>query len=102
MRGQQLFKEIIKDSGIEKIPRRGRNNSLIYKRNECLVPRYFFYATHKNKCYEDILRLLISEFFLSPVTIAKIIEENSEQVKLLKQRDPVFHYFMHRWPHLKW
>ncbi len=102
MRGQRLFNEIIKESGIERTLRKGRNNSLIFKRNECLVARYYFYATFKNKCYEEILRLLISEFFISPNTIVLIIQNNSEQLQALKQRSPVFHYFMNRWPHLKW
>ena len=102
MRGQKIFNEIIKDNGIARTLRRGRNNSLIDKRNECLVARYYYYASIKNKCYEDILRQIVSEFFLSPATITNIILEHTEQLQSLKQKGPVLYYFQTRWPHLKW
>ncbi len=102
MRGQKTFNEIIKDSGISRSLRRWRNNSLISKRNDCLIARYYYYATLKNKCYEDILRHIMSEFFLSPATIAMVVQQHSDELHALKQRAPVLYYFQNRWPHLKW
>lgn len=102
MRGQKIFNEIIKDSGIQRELRRGRNNSLIDKRNECLVARYYYYAAIKNKCYEDILSQLVIEFFLSPVTIANAVKNSTEQLQALKQKGPVPYYFQNKWPHMKW
>ena len=102
MRGQKIFNEIIKDSGIIRTPRRGRNNTLIDKRNDCLIARYYYYASVRNKCYEDTLRQIVSEFFLSPATIANIVQEHAEQLYYLKQKGPVLYYFQNRWPHLKW
>ena len=102
MRGQKIFNEIIKDGGITRALRRGRNNSLIDKRNESLIARYYYYASVKNKCYEDTLRQIVSEFFLSPATISNIILEHAEQLQALKQKGPVLYYFLNRWPHLKW
>ena len=102
MRGQKIFNQIIKDSGITKEHRKGRNNSLVDKRNECLVARYYYYAAIKNKCFEDILRQMVSEFFLSPTTISMIVRGGSDQLQSLKQKAPVIYYFQNNWPHMKW
>ncbi len=102
MRGQKIFKEIIKENGLLGSIRKGRSNSLLYKRNECMMARYYYYGSVKNKVYEEILRLLVSEFFLSPSTIAFLVQEHTEQLQLLKRNGPPLYYFQNRWPHLKW
>ena len=102
MRGQRTFKTIIKESGLTATTRKGRNNTLLFKRNECLVARYYHYGNVKNRCYEDILRLLVTEFYLSPNTISALIMEHTAQIQALKQKDPSLSYFQNRWPHLKW
>ena len=102
MRGQKIFNEIMKDNGVETSLRRGRNNSLIYRRNKCLVARYFYYASVKNRCYEDTLHQLVTEFYLSASTIANVIRDNAEQLQLLKQKPPSIYNFQTKWPHIKW
>jgi hypothetical protein len=102
MIGQKVFKEIIKGDGLERTLRRGRNNSLIFKRNECLLARYYYYCHHKNKCYEEVLRLLITEFFLSPATIVHLVQDHTDQLLALKQKCPPLYFFQNRWPHFKW
>ncbi|MES2701816.1 MAG: hypothetical protein V4649_04210 [Bacteroidota bacterium] len=102
MRGQRIFDEIIKGPGIGNTLRRGRNNSLLHKRNECMLARYYYWGTHKNKTYEDILRQLMTEFYLSPATIATLIQNNSEQLVVMKQKAPSIYFMQMRWPHLKW
>ena len=102
MRGQNVFKEIAKGINIEQPLRKGRNNSLVKKRNECLANRYFYYATFKGMCYEETIRQLVGEFFLSPSTIANLVLENSDLLQSLKKKEPSLYYFQTRWPHLKW
>ena len=102
MRGQRVYKEIIKGSGISNTIHRGRNNSLVSKRNECLAARYYYWGFYKNLSYEEILRLLVSEFFLSPVTIGNIILGQTEYLAAMKQKGPSLYYLQTRWPHLKW
>jgi len=102
MLGQRLFKELTEDRRLGKPAPKGRNNKLVYRRNECLLARYFYYAHFKKLCYEDILRTLIAEFFLSPKTIANIVQNNTEQLLNLKERALVMYYFQNNWPHLKW
>jgi len=102
MRGQKVFNEIIRSSSLAAPLRRGRSSALVTKRNECLIARYYYYGYYKNKCYEDIIRLLTAEFFLSPTTIAAIIQTNSEMLHAIKQRSPVLYYLQSHWPHMRW
>jgi hypothetical protein len=102
MRGQKTFNDIIRDSGLSGTGRKGRNNTLLSKRNECLAARYYYYGHFKNKCYEDIMRLLMNEFFISPNTIVFLIQDQEEQLQTLKKKAPVLYFFQHNWPHLKW
>ncbi len=102
MRGQKVFNEIIRDSGLNGGIRKGRSNTLLYKRNECLLARYYYYGYVKHKSYEEILKLLMAEFFLSPATIAFQVQEHTEQLLSLKRQGPSLYFFQSRWPHMKW
>jgi len=102
MRGQKMFNDIIKGSNLSKEPRKGRNDKLITMRNDCLLARYFYYGFYKNICYEEILRALVSEFFLSPNTITNIIQNHEAQLLAIRKRAAVSYYFQSKWPHLKW
>lgn len=102
MRGEKFFNEVIREPGIERAGRKGRSTSLILKRNECVVARYFYYGYLKHKCFEDILKLLVLEFFLSPTTVCQVVKDNSTQLQILKEKAPTVHFFQRRWPNLKW
>ena len=102
MRGQKIFNAIVKDGGLTNIRSKGRNNSLVTKRNECLLARYYYYGCDKNMVYEEIVRLLVNEFFLSPSTISFIIQAHTDKLIALKQKHRPLSFFQSRWPHLKW
>ena len=101
MRGAQLYKEITGHT-LERKLSKGRNSSLLLKRNECLIARFYYYCHFKNKCYEDVLRLLVSEFFISAPTISQLVVSHSADIQSLKQKCPALYNFKNRWPHLKW
>jgi hypothetical protein len=101
MRGQKVFNELVK--GKENIPgNKGRSNKLVTRRNDCLIARYYYFGAFRKLSYEDTIRELVAEFFLSPVTIANIIQNNTEQIQQLKEKALVLHYFQNHWPHLRW
>ena len=102
MRGEKFFNETIREPGLEGAARKGRSTSLLTKRNECLVARYFYYGYLKHKCFEDILKMLVLEFYLSPATVCQVVKDKGEQLQALKQKAPSLHYFQSRGPHLKW
>lgn len=82
--------------------RKGRSNSLIGKRNDCLLARYYYYSHFRDKGYEEVISLLAKEFFLSSITIINIILENTEHVQMLKDKAKSLSFFNTRWGHLKW
>ena len=101
MRGQKIYKEMIgasRGNGLQ----RGRSNSLISRRNECLLARYYYYGFHKDVCYEENLRQLAIEFFLSASTLARIIMNNTDRLQQIKEKAPGVYYLQSHWPHMKW
>ncbi len=102
MRGQRIYKEIIKEPGLTNTLQKGRNNALLRKRNECLSARFYYYGQVKHKCFEDTVRSLVNEFYLSPNTVCNIIREHAAYVQHLKQQAPTTSYFQNRWAHLRW
>jgi len=102
MRGKRNFDQLIKGDNLGNTDRRGRNEKLIKMRNECLLARYFYYGFYKNMCYEEILKELVVEFFLSRPRIIDILMANDEALQAIRKRGGVIYYFQHKWPHLKW
>jgi hypothetical protein len=102
---QTLFKNIFieaEEKPLQEEPKKGRSKQLNSKRNECLIDRYFFYGRFSGLRYELILATLSVEFFLSDVTIPKIVDENLDKLIQLKQAKPDRQYFKTKWPHLVW
>lgn len=106
MRGSNtLFSDIFQTTAPAPIKRaKGRSASLHDQRNECLVARYYFYSKfHENKlAYNYIITTVASEFWLSPVTVPEIIDDNYESLIRLKKEQPSLRYFKDKWPHLVW
>lgn len=99
-----LFKNIFQEetpAPIEK-QRKGRSEHHNSKRNDCLIDRYFFYGKYSGLRYELILERLSGEFFLSAVTIPKIVDENLDKLIELKKQKPEKGFFQNKWPHLVW
>lgn len=81
---------------------KGRSKILNSKRNECLIDRYFFYGKFSGLRYDLILEKLSLEFFLSEVTIPKVVDENLDKLIELKKNKPTKEDFQNKWPHLVW
>ncbi len=102
MRGQKLFKNLISEDEAEKSIRRGRNDDLLERRNSCLVARYYYYGRYKGKCFEEILQIMVSEFFLTPSRIVRIIRENIDTIKAIKEKNISVYQLQNAWPQFKW
>ena len=55
----------------------GRDPELVEARNVHIMYRYHYYCTFTDKRWDVVLGLLSGEFYLSEVTLNKIIQENS-------------------------
>jgi hypothetical protein len=80
----------------------GRSEEQNSRRNECLLDRYFFYGRFSGLRYDLILEKLSAEFFLSEVTIPKVVQENLDKLIQIKKSEPTKEYFQNKWPHLVW
>lgn len=101
MRGQKLFNITLKNDADEQI-RKGRRESLIDMRNNCLIARYYYHGHLSGKCYEDVLTTLVSEFFLSATRIGRILMEHADEIKRLKERKVSMYHLRTCWPQYKW
>lgn len=102
MRGQKLFNSIIKRNSDEKLNKRGRNEELLDQRNSCMIARYYYYGKYKGKCFEEILLTMASEFFLTTTRISRIIQENTEVIKEMKDNEVSIYQLQANYPHFKW
>lgn len=88
--------------------KKGRNVELNNKRNECLLDRYFYYGSVTQYRYETIIDKLSVEFFLSRVTIPKVIDSNYDLLALKKKEykgipeEKLKKTMAEKWPHLSW
>ncbi len=102
MKGQKLFNEI---SGRPKqfvAVKKGRNDALLESRNCCLLDRYYYYSYFSNRCFEDIMAILVKEFFLSQISITRIVQNNVERLKVIKEQQLPVQELKAKWPHFKW
>lgn len=99
MRGQKLFNDVIKN---DTELRKGRNDALLLKRNDCMLARYYYYGHFKEKCFEEIIQLLVADFFISPLRISRIVQENSEKIKELKDKGVSVYLLQQNYPQYRW
>ncbi len=83
-------------------PRKGRNPELANTKNRCLVHRYYYYGKFSNKRYPDIIKDLSREFWLTPSTIPRILDEYYSELQYLKTVATSKDFFKKEWPHLVW
>jgi hypothetical protein len=93
--------------------RKGRSLSLIEKRNECLIDRYYWHGRKileggKRIAYSSLLETISNEFYLSHITIYEIVDNNYEYLTQLKKEwqdekeEKMRKHFQCKWLHLIW
>ena len=101
MRGEQIFKKLVTEND-DSLSRKGRNAELLALRNKCLEARYYYYAYHKKKSYEDILQILTNEFYLTKERVIRIIQHRAATIKELKAEKVTIYKLQSTWPQYKW
>ena len=82
---QSLFPEDREATDTERS--QGRDPELIEARNEAIMYRYHYYCMGDSR-WEIILPKLAKEFYLSEVTMSKIIQENSVLRRRILNENP--------------
>lgn len=103
MRGQQsLFDNVFPSSVASNPDNQGRRNTLIDKRDECLVYRYYFHAEIKRKRYDDCLADLEKEFFITAGVITQRITLNLDLLKKVTDKKANLLSLKRKFPHWNW
>lgn len=87
MRGSRFHSKVLlnEDIGRGPIKSNGRDPLLIEKRNIALFHRYCFFSLNTNNRYEVIIERLSDEFYLSKITVGKLIALNTELILSIKK-----------------
>lgn len=93
---------LTEDTTVKPREGRGRSETLIKKRNEYLVCRYFYYAKVRRLQYFDALELLEQDVFICQRTIQNILQDNNDILKELSKLKPKIKYFKERFPNSVW
>ncbi len=101
MRGKKVFNDIISEQD-DKGGRKGRNDDLLELRNTCMIARYYYYCKFRSKSFEEILRRMANEFFITPIRISRIIQENIAAIKEMKEKEVSVYHLQATWPQFKW
>lgn len=96
-----MFKDIVK-ADVAKSATKGRSESLLSKRNNCMLARFYYYGQIRNKSFENILELMTAEFFLSTERISRIISQNATEIMKMKQRETTIYQLQTSWPQFRW
>jgi hypothetical protein len=102
MRGAKVFSETVRNTDQSPPTRRGRSEPLQRMRDRCLLARYYYYSQLKGRFLDDVLYLLTSEFFLSKERILRLVKENAEVVRTLREQKIKISHLQHAWPQYKW
>lgn len=84
------------------VERKGRSDRLKQKQNELIISRYWYYIKIERLQYQDALAKLEDEIFLAQLTIIRIIDAGSEQLKQYQKEKPDVRFFKEKYPWLVW
>lgn len=84
------------------IPKKGRNERLIQKRNHKLVCRFYFYSTIMSLNFSKCLELLEEELDLSQSRITDLLAENSELITSLERTNATTSELKTAYPFMSW
>lgn len=96
-----LFEEVNIPTHNEEL-RSGRNPHLIESRDNCLLHRFYFKTKIQRKIYEDVLKELEHEFFLSKMMIQKILQNKADDALLIKRQQPSLKDLKDQFPFMVW
>jgi len=107
LRGHRsIYTSLFEDNTVLTIPappeRKGRSETLILRRNEALICRYYYYIKICGYQYPATLTILENEFFVAERTITDMLTKNSGILKELHTNKPNIKYFKERFPFLAW
>lgn len=101
MRGHKsIFKDIFYK--VEKGNKMSNSRLLMPLRNNLLLHRYYFFIEIARMRFDDALKQLEREFFISEIRLIAIISSHSEKLKNIVASQPTKKALEKAYPHIKW
>ena len=103
-RGLRLYQSLLfeETTPIQKKESKGRSAELIEKRDDLLLHRFYFKSKIQRKIYEDALRELEVELYISKVMIQKIIQAKGEILLTIKKQSITKPDLKRKFPWVVW
>jgi hypothetical protein len=110
MKGDKLWQEhhvntlFPLDKAVEETEERsqGRDAELVAARNEQIIYRWHYWGTLTRKLWPEASKLLAQEFYLSEVTLYKIVQENGALRRRLINENITVKMLRDKYPLAKW
>ena len=80
----------------------GRNRDLILQRNKALIARYYLFSVKTKVRYDEIITTLHNEFYISKATVIRIISDNLNELKELRNSNTSISSLKEFHPHFNW
>jgi len=89
------------------IPENKPNNSFrspqhIAARDLFLINRFYYKSKIQRKLFQDVIKELEYEVYLTDITIRKIIQAKQEEILKLKKDQITVKQLRQQWPHINW
>lgn len=86
----------------EETEERDERADVLERRDKCVTSRAYYYLHLQKKNYEFTLDTLAKEFFLSTLTIGRIINGNLSKIRVLLNQQTTIEQLCEDWPHINW
>lgn len=97
-----LYDNFLEAAQGKKSSNKGRSSDEIAKRNQLMCYRYFYLVFHKKKNYNDAIETLNAEFFITEITIIKILSLQQELLKTIFADKPKTTFLKRKYNWLVW
>ncbi len=101
MRGIRTHSNFFNDT-VETKHRKGRSKTLHQSRNLAILYRYYYYSKFTKMKYDSIMETLSNEFYISTVTLAEMISNNTEVLSKVKKESPSIACLKTNYKHYNW
>lgn len=105
-RGIRVFNQLLFEEDTQPaLPKRKysyRHPELIAARDRFLIHRFYYKSKIEQKFYQDAIKELEKELYLSKIMIQKIIQAKADDALLLKKQQITVKQLKEEWPHINW
>lgn len=102
MRGSSSFEKLYQNPNRKNKKSADRRSDLIEQRNELIMYRYHYYGAHSGQRYDEVVKSLCNEFYLSVRQINKIIERHTDVSRRILEEKPSLTKLRKKYAFLTW